>query len=327
MNFINAYRGKPPLYLTKTAINLRSLSFSRTKRHARRAELNGQLLSATLGHIVKESTPDCIVSFQAETTHALRPLFPNTPIVTMLHGNPEFYLGNCPVFEIALQESDAVQFLRPEYEDVIKKLAPNTKAVYIPNAIPQFEEVADRSSHTIIHVGRFDPNQKRQDLLIKAFALVKDYYTDWTLELWGEQNLFPAFDADIKKLIAQTRMENRVRLCGVTNHVANELKRASIFAFPSKYEGFPLALGEAMSIGLPAVGWKGCPAVNTLIKNNVNGFLCDETPGSLAKALAKLMVDEDLRVKLGNQAKQDMREYAPSRIWDQWESLLRELIG
>ena len=66
--------------------------------------------------------------------------------------------------------------------------------------------------------------------------------------------------------------------------------------------------------------------MNTLIRDGENGFLCDGTPESLAEALRKLMRDQDLRLRLGAQAKEDMKESAPERVWDQWEDLLTELV-
>ena len=38
------------------------------------------------------------------------------------------------------------------------------------------------------------------------------------------------------------------------------------------------------------------------------------------------MRDQDLRLRLGAQAKEDMKEFAPERVWDQWEDLLTELV-
>ncbi len=126
--------------------------------------------------------------------------------------------------------------------------------------------------------------------------------------------------------IVASGLNERFTLCGTTNHIKEKLLSASIFAFPSKHEGFPLALTEAMSLGLPAVGCKDCSGVNTLIKDGKNGLLCDPTAESLAEALRKLMRDQDLRRRLGAQAKEDMKEFAPERVWDQWEDLLTELV-
>ena len=59
---------------------------------------------------------------------------------------------------------------------------------------------------------------------------------------------------------------------GSTNDVPDVLRQGDIFAFPSAYEGFGLSLAEAMSMGLPAVGYKSCSAVNELIVDGKNGF-------------------------------------------------------
>lgn len=144
--------------------------------------------------------------------------------------------------------------------------------------------------------------------------------------LWGETHTDLEFTNQLKAQIAALGLDDRISLCGVTNDVKEKLLTASIFAFPSKFEGFPLALTEAMSYGLPSVGCKECPGVNTLIRDGENGFLCDGTPESLAEALRKLMRDQDLRLRLGAQAKEDMKEFAPERVWDQWEDRLTELV-
>lgn len=325
VTFINAYGNKPPFSLTNPIIKLRSLSFSRAERHARRNALKLRRFGAKISIPFQGEAFDCIISFHAQTTHAIKPFVGNIPIITMLHSDPKYYLENCPVFSDGLKESNIIQFLRPEFENIVNRTAPSVKAVCIPNVVPQYEETADRSSHTIINVGRFDP-PKKQDLLVSAFALVKDKFKDWSLEFWGEQFLQPAFSAKVQELVSRYGMENQVRFCGATNHIPEELKRASIFAFPSRFEGFPLALTEAMSMGLPAVGWKGCPGVNTIVRDNQNGILCDDTPESFAQALERLMLDENLRTKLGNQAKKDMTQFAPEAVWDQWEDLLYSLV-
>ncbi len=116
-------------------------------------------------------------------------------------------------------------------------------------------------------------------------------------------------------------------LKGSTNDVPDVLRQGDIFAFPSAYEGFGLSLAEAMSMGLPAVGYKSCSAVNELIVDGKNGFLCEEGMDDFANKLARLMSDKQLRIKMGKSAHEMMKEYAPDKIWDQWEMLMRKVIG
>lgn len=76
-------------------------------------------------------------------------------------------------------------------------------------------------------------------------------------------------------------------------------KETDIFAFPSHHEGFPLALTEAMGVGIPAVGYRSCPAVNELIHDGEDGYLTDDGAAPFAEALRKLMEDADRRTAFG----------------------------
>lgn len=66
------------------------------------------------------------------------------------------------------------------------------------------------------------------------------------------------YKTKILKFIEENNLHNKVCLTGVTDKVEIKLQKADIFAFPSAHEGFPLALTEAMAIGLPAIGYKTC---------------------------------------------------------------------
>ena len=123
-----------------------------------------------------------------------------------------------------------------------------------------------------------------------------------------------------------TKTNEQIIFCGTCDNVLKKLETAKIFAFPSSYEGFPLSLTEAMSAGLPAIGYKNCPAVNELIKDGENGFLCEEGVDVFAQALEKLISDEELRKKMGNAAKKDMKQYAPEKIWDRWKNLIEKSL-
>ena len=329
VHFVNSYNTKLPLSLAKPLINLRSISLSKKKRIYKRNILSARAIWIKLKTAILEASPDVIVSFQVETTQAIKQAVGDSiPLATMLHGYPTTYFS--PLIPEAIKSataaSDVVQVLRPEFVDVALSILPSATVDVIPNYVPQFTISADLGSHTIINVGRFDP-VKRQDLLVKAFALVKDQFPSWKLELWGETHINPSFTDTVKTLIKKNGLEDCVRLCGTTDNIPLQLKNASIFAFPSEFEGWGLALTEGMSMGLPAIGCKECPAVNTLIRDGKNGLLCDDTPESLAEALSKLMCDESLRIRFGNVAKEDMKEYAPERVWDQWENLLRSLTA
>ena len=79
-----------------------------------------------------------------------------------------------------------------------------------------------------------------------------------------------------------------------------------------------------MSMGLPAVGYRSCSAVNELIQDGENGYLCEEGAEDFAGKLSKLMKNQDLRIAMGKQARASMEVYAPEKIWELWENLLEK---
>ena len=171
-------------------------------------------------------------------------------------------------------------------------------------------------------MGRLSKDHKRPHLLIEAFAGLADEFPNWNVELWGAED-GKAYYKELQLLIKKHHLENRVFLKGPTNDVSSVLQQGDIFAFPSAYEGVGLALGEAMSMGLPAVGYKSCSAVNELIKDGENGYLCEDGIEPLRIALQKIMKNQNLRKKLGWNAKKIIRKYSSFLIWNMWEKILK----
>lgn len=278
--------------------------------------------------ILKQELPDIIISYQIEITYFLKGILNiNLPIITMFHRPVNMLLYNNEKMFKALENSSSLQVLLPSYVKMFNSKLTPERVDIIPNIVPQYDEVCNRNFKTIIHVGRFDPNSKRQHLLIKAFAKIARKHPDWKVEFWGDKNCNINYYEYCLQLVKKLQLEKQVTFCGVTSNIQEKLSKASILAFPSAFEGFPLALTEAMSIGLPAIGYKTCSAVNELIKNEHNGLLVDDGIDTFATALEKLIMDPNLRNKLGHQAHLDMKPYAPKVIWDQWEQLCLTLVS
>ena len=319
-----------PWYLKVKREILRT--FSKQKARTVNNDFAERFLLQNLKQTVEETGPDVIVASQpAASKMLLCDLELNVPVITMSHGDPEDYFHIYPEKEIpSLEKSAVCQVLLPSFAQHIHYHLPRAKTVVIGNAIPQYEEQADlagpKDSYTIVSVGRLTKNHKRPHLLIEAFAGLADKYPDWQVELWGDMDQ-RAFYEELKFMIKSKKLQDRVFLKGTSNEIPKILQRSDIFAFPSAYEGFGLALGEAMSMGLPAVGYKSCSAVNELIQDGLNGFLCEEGPEDLAAKLDLLMGDRALRVRMGQAARESMKQYAPEAIWDAWEKLLEDVAA
>lgn len=326
---LNGRRVKFPLYLKAYREILRSFD-KKSGRTINNIFFEKYLLE-NLKNLLMQIKPDVIISFQPAASKVLLcDLKVSIPVITMSHGDPEDYFHFYPTKEIpALEKSAVCQVLLPSFEQHIKNHLPNAKTITIGNAVPQFGQAVDlgveKTVYKIIFVGRLAQSHKRPQLLVEAFYKIADRFPNWQVELWGAED-GKLFYKKLEIMIKEYRLESRVFLAGSTNDVPGVLRQGDIFAFPSAYEGFGLSLAEAMSVGLPAVGYKSCSAVNELIIDGKNGFLCEEGVDDLANKLAKLMSDKQLRITMGKSAHEMMKEYAPEKVWDKWEMLMRKVI-
>lgn len=327
---IRHYKGKSisyPWYLKVKREFYRT--FDKQKARTVNDEFAAAFLLDHLKDVLQTVQPDVIVSFQpAASKMLLCDLQTKIPVITMSHGDPEDYFHTYPKEEMpALEKSAVCQVLLPSFEKHLKDHLPNVKTVVIGNAIPQYDAQADLSAqkdtYKILFVGRLSKNHKRPHLLIEAFAGLADEFPNWNVELWGAED-GKAYYKELQLLIKKHHLENRVFLKGPTNDVPSVLQQGDIFAFPSAYEGFGLALGEAMSMGLPAVGYKSCSAVNELIKDGENGYLCEDGIEPLRIALQKIIKNQQVRIQMGKFAKVSMEKYSSRAIWNEWSRLLEQ---
>ena len=327
---IRHYKGKSisyPWYLKVKREFYRT--FDKQKARTVNDEFAASFLLDHLKDVLQTVQPDVIVSFQpAASKMLLCDLQTKIPVITMSHGDPEDYFHTYPKEEIpSLEKSAVCQVLLPSFEKHLKDHLPNVKTVVIGNAIPQYDVQADLSAqkdtYKILFVGRLSKNHKRPHLLIEAFAGLADEFPNWNVELWGAED-GKAYCKELQLLIKKHHLENRVFLKGPTNDVPSVLQQGDIFAFPSAYEGFGLALGEAMSMGLPAVGYKSCSAVNELIKDGENGYLCEDGIEPLRIALQKIMKNQQVRMQMGKFAKVSMEKYSSRAVWNEWSRLLEQ---
>jgi glycosyltransferase involved in cell wall biosynthesis len=284
--------------------------------------------------IVKAFAPDVIVGFQGG---AFRPMAFYTlgygiPVVAAERTAPSLYehagterKRQIELFSFRFARTITVQFDRyrsgyPSYlQDKIVE-TPNPVAVASRQASPGAPSADGR--YTLLSVGRLS-YQKNYDVLLKAFALLADRFPDWDLRIVGEGEDRPKLETMIASMPA---LQGRVVLPGATQDVTVQYAAAQLFCLPSRWEGFPNALAEALAHGLPSVGFENCSGVPDLIAEGQSGVmaLAMNDANSLAEALAQLMSDPQARMAKGQYAIESMQRYSPDHCFDRWENVLLE---
>lgn len=201
-----------------------------------------------------------------------------------------------------------------------------TKIEIIPNPVltPEREYAPNHSRQNIVvAMGRLVP-QKGFDLLIDAFAQIAPEFHGWRLVLLGEGPLREELENQVHRL----SLEDKVLLAGVVPRPDTYLRQAQLFVLSSRFEGFPMALCEAMANGVPVVA-ADCPTgPREILRPGVDGLLVvPEDVAALAHAMATLMADAPLRHEMGRRAREIVARYSLEEVDQKWERLFKGALA
>jgi glycosyltransferase involved in cell wall biosynthesis len=176
------------------------------------------------------------------------------------------------------------------------------RVVLIRNGVPDTGVRASPASTPtrVVMVARFQ-EPKLQTVLIAA---VKNLPISVELFLVGDGPM----RAKAEKFALSQGLAKRVRFMGEVTDVPNILKSCHIFVMISAYEGLPLSILEAMSVGLPCVA-SNVGGVSEAIEDGLTGLLIQEnTATSVAEALLRLINDPVARAAMGQAARKRYEE-------------------
>ncbi len=200
-------------------------------------------------------------------------------------------------------------------EKIIRVIANPVRRFQIQKQLPQC------LYPRIIAIGRL-VHLKGLDLLLAAFAEAAEHFPEWQLDIFGQGPLRE--ELEIKR--NQLGLEKRVHFRGITTDVYAELERSNIFVLPSRIEGFPNVLLEAMAAGVAVIAADCKFGPGEIIDNENNGLLIPpENIPALTQALKRLMSDAELREKLGSAARSVQERYAEEKIVKRWINLIEEV--
>ncbi|GIW97216.1 MAG: glycosyl transferase [Pirellulaceae bacterium] len=166
----------------------------------------------------------------------------------------------------------------------------------------------------IVFVGRLS-EEKGVDRLVEAWKRIANRLTDWKLTIVGDGRLRGALER-------QAEGVPRVEFRGWLDDPTTVYRQGGIFVLPSRYEGFPVALLEAMSYGLPCVVTRCTDAVDLLEGGGTALEVIEPDAGALADRLLVLVRDTERRAILADRGAAIAARYQWRHIGPMWDQLL-----
>lgn len=183
-----------------------------------------------------------------------------------------------------------------------------SKTIVIRNGIPVPDrkfDVEAKKEYDILCVARLE-EAKGIDILLKAVAILKEKSNlSLNVAVVGDGSKRD----ELLSLNENLGLGDTVYFLGVRKDVSNLMNTSKIFVLPSRWEGLPMVILEAMAHGLPVISTPvgGIPEV---VKNRENGILVPkEDPNSLSKAILEVLNDSELLRKLSKNAYEFVKQY------------------
>lgn len=281
--------------------------------------------------VVKRFHADVMVCFTAFPNYAgkIISLVTGVPSIMSERGNPYATINkkNIPsLIELTLINHSAGAIFQIPGAAKFYSKGLQKRGTIIPNPIFVNEmlnpvKLSEREK-SIVSVGRLDNEQKRYDVMIKAFSLFVERYPDWVLKLYGTG----ADEALIKQWCVEEGVADKVLFMGISKHPMLDTNKAGMFIITSDFEGISNSLLEAMAIGLPCVSTDSAPGgARMLIDNMNNGLLAPiGNPEKIAEAMGLFACNPLFAQKCGEKAKEVISRFDPILTLDKWENYIKK---
>jgi len=170
------------------------------------------------------------------------------------------------------------------------RVIPNSVNIDLFRPLSEIERIPGRLGF----VGRLSP-EKDLPLLLESVAGIKGV------------SLLIVGDGELRSQLEGMASKNGIdaTFCGIVPNyrLPRLLNTCEAFVLPSRWEGMPKALLEAMACGLPVIG-TDVPGIRDIIEHGKTGYLCDSSVGGLKSAILTVLDDISLKKRLGMQARE-----------------------
>jgi len=278
--------------------------------------------------VIKKEAPDVVFSFMTETNilTILATTFSGRRVIISERSDP-----------VKDRKSPAWEFLRKlTYRraslitsnnqgalDYLSKLVNKEKLVFLPNPIEGCDKCdgsgeTDEGRKIILVAARLDI-VKGVDILVDAFSILTQRFKKYQLWVVGDG---PEM-ANLQHQAEASSIENNIQWLGKRNNLSEFYKKASVFVLPSRREGMPNAMLEAMSCGLPVIVSNASPGPLQYVEEGKTGLIFESgSPDSLADAIDRLLSDDAMRASMGKKAIEKVKPLSAANVMPVWEKVI-----
>lgn len=192
---------------------------------------------------------------------------------------------------------------------------------FTPKNILPKKFILQKEHFRIINVARF-VEEKGQIYLINAIKELNNFEYKFELEIYGHGSL----EKVLREEVAKQNITN-IFFKGITSNIQAELKRADIFIASSLWEGFNMALVEAMSMGIPVIA-TNIPPHQELFQDTRDYPFLIETANSqgIVKAVLSLLASPDLYLELSIKCLEQAKRYSLDKMLKNYDTFYKTIL-
>lgn len=279
----------------------------------------------------KSNRPDVIVSFVTLTnliTIIVAKLF-SIKIIAQEHNSHLRYMkGRKRITDFTkkhlYKRADVVTVLTSFDVEYYRNHGANVYVMPNPCSFKSITENSHKREKTILAVGHLNRyHHKGFDNLLKLMVAIFKQHPTWRLVIAGSGDEGLKY---LTNLAEEYKISDKIEFKGYVHDISKLMYKSSIFILPSRFEGLPMVLLEAMSQGMACISYDCKTGPSDIIANERNGLLIeDQNMSKMQNGLSELITNEELRTKLSNEGIKSLDKYEISVITKRYEDLFDEL--
>lgn len=295
-------------------------------------EPNGKLGYPVLDlrKVLKEERPEAIISFMLDSNLycLVASIGMPIPVIVCERSNP--YINRSLKFKFAerlCRFANGATFQLESARDYYSWLRCKTCVIpnpIIPSKYRILESFANRTN-VICNSARLNFPQKRQDVLINAFAIVLKSHPYMQLHLYGDGKDVSA----AKDLVRSLAIDNNVVFKGLVKDPIQYIVDSKLFVLSSDFEGISNALAEALAAGMTCISTDTEPGGSRLLINDgENGYLVPRGDAeTLAERIIYCLDHPEVCDQLSQKAIENTSLFSEDKIYNKWEAFVNEIVN